>query len=93
VPFPHQIATLAQAAGRPRLVGRALALWIALTLVGVVLFLLLWSLSARRSRLKALGAGRSRRRRAIKDAWEEAGKRAEPVPPDDVFEADQEQEP
>jgi hypothetical protein len=86
VPSVHSIALLAQAAAKRGLVGRALGLWIGLAVLGIVLLLLIWVLGSNhyRLRLKALGVGKPRRRRAIKDAWTEAGKRAEPIPQDDM---------
>jgi hypothetical protein len=90
-----QALDLAQTAARRGLLSRALGLWIGLAVLGVVLLLLVWVLGSNhyRGRLKALGVGKPRRWRAIKDAWVEAGKRAEPVPPDDVFDTDEEAEP
>jgi hypothetical protein len=84
------IALLAQAAAKRGLLGRALGLWIGLAVLGIVLILLVWALGSNsyRGRLRALGVGRARRRRAIKDAWAEAGKRAEPLPLDDMPETD-----
>jgi hypothetical protein len=62
-------------------------LWVGLCALGVVAVAIIWALSSSlmRARLRTLGTGR-RRRRPLKDAWVEAGRRAEPIPHDDLFE-------
>jgi hypothetical protein len=60
--------------GRPLV--RLLWLWTALAVLGIVLLgLLMWSMRRWKSQLQMSGS--RRRARPIKDAWREAGRRAE----------------
>jgi hypothetical protein len=69
---------------------RAWWLWLALLLVVLVLVCVMWGLSKRR-RMLAARSGRPVRK-AIKDAWEEAGRRAEPLPESDAGERETDEE-
>jgi hypothetical protein len=75
---------LAAEADRRGLVRSALWLWIGLGALGLALIALVWVFASGWARA-ALGArGRGRRQSRFVDAWAEAGRRAEPLPPDDV---------
>jgi hypothetical protein len=57
-------------------------LWAALLLIGVILIRLVAAIG--RSRLRAMRARREpRKRRQVRSAWEEAGKRVQPEPLDE----------
>lgn len=58
--------------------------WLWLTLVVISIALLgIVAMIGRRRRMAGLLGGRPRQRRAIKDPWVEAGRRAEPLPIED----------
>jgi len=57
-------------------------LWIGLVALGIVLVWLVVVMGKRRRLLTRAGEG-PKKPRAIKDAWSEAGKRAEPLPMDE----------
>ena len=57
-------------------------LWIGLFLLGVLLIRVVAAISRRRRRAMQTG-GPEKPSPAIKDAWQEAGRRAEPIPEDD----------
>jgi hypothetical protein len=83
------VLTVDLAAGRAHAIWAWAWLWLLLIIVCVALLRLVASLGERRR--KALWPfQRRRRRRHIKDAWVEAGRRAEPLPAED--EADEEPE-
>lgn len=74
--------------GKPSAVRKAWWLWVGLFLLGVVLVLIVAAIGKRRRR--AIEASiRPDRPRAIKDAWAEAGKRAEPLPEEDIDDEDE----
>ena len=62
-------------------------LWLGLVVLGLVLIRMVVALGKRRKHAAEFDPKR-RRRRVIKDAWEEAGKRAEPLAPDDMPESE-----
>jgi hypothetical protein len=83
----HLASTLAAAAieaDRRGLVRSAFWLWLALIAVAVTAVAVFWLLTSSLTR-KARGPSRPRRRRRIKDAWSEAGRRVEPLPHEDVL--------
>jgi hypothetical protein len=80
---PLHIALAAIEPDKGGLVRSALWLWIGLTAVGLTAVAILWLLTASLTRT-ARGVARKPRRRRIKDAWSEAGRRVQPLSPDDV---------
>ena len=89
---PSLLAFLAAAAAQAQKQGalqRLWWLWLGLVLLCLVLIRVVAALGKRRQHAAGLDPKR-RKRRAIKDAWEEAGKRAEPLAPEDM--PDQEDE-
>jgi hypothetical protein len=69
--------------GKGDLLHSAFWLWLALTAIALTAVAVLWLLTGSIGR-SVLGLSRKPRRRRIKDAWAEAGKRIEPLPHDDV---------
>ena len=63
-------------------------LWVGLFLLGILLVRIVAAIGKRR-RLAIETSVRTGRARAIKDAWAEAGKRAEPLPEGEVGEHDE----
>jgi hypothetical protein len=61
---------------------RAWWLWLSLLMLFLVLACVMWGLSKRRRMLAT--RGRQSDPKPIKNAWEEAGRRAEPIPEDDA---------
>ena len=82
--MPRIVAVLAESEpDRRSAVQRVWWLWIGLFLLGTLLLLIVAAIGRRRRAI----AGTARRAtpvKPIKDAWEEAGKRAEPLPEDDI---------
>jgi hypothetical protein len=80
---PLHIALAAIETDKGGLVRSAFWLWLALTAVGLTALAVLWLLTASLTRT-ARGLGRKPRRRRIKDAWAESGRRVEPISHDDI---------
>lgn len=78
---PAQVA-MAATDNRRHLLFRYWWLWLGLVVIGVLVIVMVGALGSGPRRAAALTA-RKKRRRAIKDAWVEAGKRAEPEPVDE----------
>jgi len=68
----------AQSTAKPGAIWSWWWLWLALVVISIT-FVGIVAMIGRRRRLAGIMAPRPHRRRAIKDAWAEAGKRAEPM--------------
>ena len=74
------LAALVEAEPKKGLLRSAFGLWAITSVVAAVLILVLAvTIANRRARRATGGSGRKRRRRAIPDAWAEAGRRVEPI--------------
>lgn len=77
------LTTLAQAGPRnAQLAGTALWLWITFACAALVLLGAAWVVLARQRKL-LLGTGAKRKRKPIRDAWQEAGRRLQVDDEDD----------
>lgn len=75
---------LAAEADRRGLVRSGLWLLIALSALGAALVAVMWVFASLWSRRARRSPPKVRRRPPVPDAWSEAGRRAQPLPPDDA---------
>lgn len=83
------IAQATEPATRRELFGSAAQLWLILAVLGLVVFLMTGMVLYRHHRRMRDREDLAKKRKPIVDAWEEAGRRAQPLPREDGEEVDE----